>query len=149
MIGIGFAPVSFVLFWFRLELASFTSPLYLIYLVEAVIYMALFWFLAGQVTAMPPLSRRLITVAMVAGSIPLWLTPIHCRIVQGIGGQKPLATLFADEYKHFHDLRTMQRTEDMTIHRPPPSTVHTRTVARKIESKPKVNQRVVQQRAVK
>ncbi len=147
MIGIGFAPVCFVLFWIGLELVSYPSPLYLIYLVEAVLYMALFWLLAGGVRAMPPRGRGLAGAAVLAVSVLLWLAPIHIRIERGIGAQKPLAALFEYEYLRFQDLRAMQRTADMTIYRPPPGTVHTRAVAPQIQSKPTVHQGVVQQSA--
>lgn len=146
-VGIGFAPVTFVLFWISLELASSPSLLYLIYLVEAVLYIALFWFLAGRVAIMPPRPRLLLATALLAGAIPLWFAPIHCRIEQGIGEQKPLTVLFAEEYDRFQDLRAMQRTEDITIYQPPQGTVHTRTVAPQMQSKPTVHQGVVQQPA--
>ncbi len=147
LIGFGFAPVSFVAFWIALELVSFASLLHLIYLVEAVIYMALFWFLAGRMALMAPRWRGLTATALLAGSVLLWLAPIHIRIEQGVGEEKQLATLFGDEYHRFQDLRAPHRPEDAMIYQPPPGTVHTRTIAPQTDSRPTNRPGVVQRPA--
>ena len=148
LIGIGFAPVSFVLFWIGLGFVSFPDPLHLIYLMETVLYLALFWFLAGRVSIMSPRPRRLLAAALLAGSIPLWFSPIHIRIEQATGKEKPLAALFADEYKRFRDLRALRMPAEPMIYRPPQDSVHTRTVAPQIQSKSTVRPEVVQQPAL-
>lgn len=107
--------------------------------------MGLFWVLAGWVANVPPLSRRLLAVAMVAGSIPLWFAPIHCRIEQGIGEQKPLAAIFSEEYDRFKELRALRMPPEPKIYRPPQGKVHTRTGAPQIQSKPTVRPGVDQQ----
>jgi hypothetical protein len=147
LIGFGFAPVSFVLFWIGLELVGFASLLHLIYLVEAALYLALFGFLAGRVAVMPPRSRGLLSAALLMGTILLWFAPVHIRIEQGIGEEKPLAALFTEEYNRFRFRRAPQRPEEAMIYHPPPGTLPTVTVAPRIESTQPARPGVVEQPA--
>ncbi len=149
LVGIGFAPVSFVLFGIGLGFASLPDLLHLIYLVESVLYMAVFWFIAGRVTHMAPRSRSLLGAALLAGSILLWYAPIHSRIEQGIGEQKPLAMLFVDEYNQFQFQRALQMPVEPKIYKPQEGMVPTVTVPPRIESMQTAHPGVVQQPAAK
>ncbi len=149
LIGIGFAPISFVLFWIGLGFFRFPDPLHLIYLVESVLYMAVFWFIAGRVTRMAPRPRGLLGAALLAGSILLWYAPIHSRIEQGIGEQKPLAVLFVDEYHQFQFQRALQMPVEPKIYKPQEGMVPTVAVPPRIESMQTARPDVVQQPAAK
>ena len=147
LLGIGFAPVSFVLFQIGSGFVSYASPLYLIYLAEVVLYMAVFWFIAGRVTRIPPLPRRLLGTALLAASILLWFAPIHIPIEHGIGEQKPLAALFAEEYNRFQFERSLQKPPEPIIHRTQEGIVHIQKVTPQIESMQTARPELVQQSA--